>query len=227
MHCPIVVWAMPSGWFRFEQRNLASYLDDFIREGIGEGGDSIRPRQVDEAWRNVLKRFEPQAVPQRIWNHTLASGLLMPALGKAFTRFAAAQVATDQAVIACGLERYRLKNGAYPDKLEQLVPQVVDRLPADAVSGEPYRYALEDGGYKLWSVGWNAKDDGGTPGKSLFDTEAGDWAWRGGPARLQTNRVCTRDVSRTPVLADGVCGVTAFNTVRNVRFRRALSPKAA
>jgi hypothetical protein len=181
---PIVVWAMPSGWFRFEQRNLASYLDDFIKEGIGEGGNSIRPRQVDAAWRTVLKRFEPQAVCQRIWNHTLASGLLMPALGKALTRFAATQVGTEEAVIACGLERYWVQNNSYPEKLEQIVPRFLERLPADALSDEPYHYARENGGYKLWSVGWNAKDDGGMPGKNLFDIEGGDWVWRGSTTKL-------------------------------------------
>jgi len=30
----------------------------------------------------------------------------------------------------------------------------------------------------LYSVGWNEKDDGGTPGKALFDEKQGDWVWR-------------------------------------------------
>ena len=32
-----------------------------------------------------------------------------------------------------------------------------------------------DGQFILYSVGWNEKDDGGVPGKTLFDEKEGDW----------------------------------------------------
>jgi hypothetical protein len=47
------------------------------------------------------------------------------------------------------------------------------------IRGEPYKYRqTSDGGYVLYSVGWNEKDDGGLPGKRLFDDQDGDWVWK-------------------------------------------------
>jgi hypothetical protein len=46
------------------------------------------------------------------------------------------------------------------------------------INGEPFRYRRDaEGHFVLYSVGWNQQDDGGTPGKSLFDDKAGDWVW--------------------------------------------------
>ena len=35
-----------------------------------------------------------------------------------------------------------------------------------------------NGKFVLYSVGWNEKDDGGVPGKELFDPKDGDWVWQ-------------------------------------------------
>ena len=62
--------------------------------------------------------------------------------------------------------------------LEALVPQFISQLPNDVLTGEPYKYRLTGGGqFVLYSVGWNEKDDGGMPGKSIFDDKQGDWVW--------------------------------------------------
>jgi hypothetical protein len=60
-----------------------------------------------------------------------------------------------------------------------LTPQWIAQLPQDVFTGKPYAYRRLDGGnYILYSVGWNEKDDGGTPGKDLFDANSGDWIWQ-------------------------------------------------
>jgi hypothetical protein len=92
---------------------------------------------------------------------------------------AIAQTAVDEAVLACALERCRLANGQFPETLEALVPRFISELPNDVISGEPYKYHLtNDGQFVLYSVGWNEKDDGGVPGKTLFDEKEGDWVWQ-------------------------------------------------
>ena len=46
------------------------------------------------------------------------------------------------------------------------------------LTGEPYKYRrTDDGRFVLYSVGWDEKDDGGVPGKTLFDEKQGDWVW--------------------------------------------------
>ena len=81
--------------------------------------------------------------------------------------------------MACALERYRLANGQFPEKLDSLTPQYISRLPNDVITGQPYKYRrADDGQFILYSVGWNEKDDGGVPGThSLYDDKEGDWVW--------------------------------------------------
>lgn len=50
----------------------------------------------------------------------------------------------------------------YPERLDQLVPRFLERLPTDPFSGGPFCYERRGGGYLLSSVGPNGHDDGGT-----------------------------------------------------------------
>ena len=105
--------------------------------------------------------------------------MLLPALGNLPLKAAAAQTTTDQAALACALERFRLANGQFPEKLEALAPRFLQRFPNDIITGDSLKYRrTDDGRFVLYSVGWNEKDDGGTPGKTLFDEAQGDWVWR-------------------------------------------------
>jgi hypothetical protein len=99
-----------------------------------------------------------------------------------------AQTAINLAVLACGLERYRLENGKFPEDLTALPPGYAVRLPPDVVSGLPLKYRrLSPDRFELYSVGWNRTDEGGRPGPAYFDRRdrnelwrtlfEGDWAW--------------------------------------------------
>jgi hypothetical protein len=104
--------------------------------------------------------------------------MLLPALSNLPLKAAMAQTSADQAALACALERFRLSNGQFPEKLDALAPRFVPQLPNDVVTGDALKYRRTDGDvFVLYSVGWNEKDDGGTPGKTLFDNQ-GDWVWR-------------------------------------------------
>jgi hypothetical protein len=96
-------------------------------------------------------------------------------------KFAEAQTFADVAQVACALERYRLAQGGYPETLEALAPQYIDKLPHDIINGQPLNYRHTDGGnYIVYSVGWNEKDDGGKLGLTkggTIDNKTGDWVW--------------------------------------------------
>jgi hypothetical protein len=78
--------------------------------------------------------------------------------------------------LALAIERYRLDHGALPARLDDLVGDYVDRVPMDIFDGQPLRYALqEEGGYVIYSVGRNRKDEGGAP---LSGGDAGDIPFR-------------------------------------------------
>ncbi|MEC9234491.1 MAG: hypothetical protein VX403_11330 [Planctomycetota bacterium] len=60
------------------------------------------------------------------------------------------------------LLRYRLRDGAWPRDLEELVPGLLPALPRDPWTGAPLGYGLRNGVPELWSVGPDRVDDGGT-----------------------------------------------------------------
>jgi hypothetical protein len=83
----------------------------------------------------------------------------------------------NEARLAIALERFRMRNDRLPDALSALVPEYLDGLPPDIITGEPLRYRrLTEDHYLLWSVGWNEVDEDGAVGNSNND---GDWVWFG------------------------------------------------
>jgi hypothetical protein len=93
-------------------------------------------------------------------------------------RSAHVQTGMHLAVVACALERYRLRQGGYPSTLAALVPELLEKRVEDAITSQPFKYArTADGQFLLYSVGWNQKDDRGQiAGTYCFDQ--GDWVWR-------------------------------------------------
>jgi hypothetical protein len=143
----------------------------------------VFPRIVEQQDKELERELAGSAGANRvvagILKHRVLAALLLPALGHVARRPATAQTSADQAAIACALERYRLANGQYPEKLDALVPKFMSQLPVDVITAEPYKYRrTDDGKFVLYSVGWNETDDGGTPGNELHDPKQGDWVWQ-------------------------------------------------
>jgi hypothetical protein len=114
-----------------------------------------------------------------MWPQELSWSLLH--LHGSIMQIAYAQVQIDQALIASRLERYRLAHGDYPASLDELVPAYGSNLPHDIMNGEPYHYKLMgDGKYRLYSVGWNQKDDHGETGH-YRNLQSPDWVWANYP----------------------------------------------
>ena len=87
--------------------------------------------------------------------------LLIPAVrkvGNAGDRIA--QVYQNQQV-AFAMAAYRLENGRYPAKLDELAPKYLPAVPGDLFSGKALIYRPEGRGYLFYSFGVNGKDDGG------------------------------------------------------------------
>ncbi|HTV43266.1 MAG TPA: HEAT repeat domain-containing protein [Candidatus Sulfotelmatobacter sp.] len=76
----------------------------------------------------------------------------------------AAEAETERRIIvtALALERYREKNGAYPDSLQSLAPEFLQAVPVDFMNGQPLHYQASNGGhFLLYSVGLDCVDNGG------------------------------------------------------------------
>lgn len=178
--------AAPDGWLYFEERNQCRAFDQYLLPAIDDTNQVIRPQAVRDS-EAAINRLTGGSPGSRFLHHRFFAALLLPALSRVSEKAAFAQTAVDTAAIACGLERYRLAHGRFPDSLEQLKPDLMAQVPHDIINGQPLRYRLDSAGhYLLYSVGWNEKDDGGQPAlnkngdldrTSPLEQQRGDWVW--------------------------------------------------
>ena len=92
---------------------------------------------------------------------TIIGHLTMPAVDKvlmAEIRYQAKCVCTEVG-IAC--ERYLLKNGRWPNALDDLQSFGIAKGVVDPFDGQPLRYRIETDGVSIYSIGTNGIDDGG------------------------------------------------------------------
>ena len=175
---------LPEGWFA---NNCAFLADDYerhvfspVRNGacLGELIQTAGDRNDQMRNLNLVQEF----------TYSLA---LMAAVSteRIFQRIAYTEARRRQAVIVCALHRYRLEHvDGFPDTLEALVPAYLDAIPVDPMDGKAMRYQRTNDGsdFLLWSIGFDATDDGGTlnlrpdhPDKTRLERDSyiGDWPW--------------------------------------------------
>jgi hypothetical protein len=65
-------------------------------------------------------------------------------------------------IVAVAMERFRLINHRWPDRLEELVPAYLKAIPLDPFDGQPVRLVRKGTASLIYSVGPNQIDDHGT-----------------------------------------------------------------
>ena len=106
--------------------------------------------------------------------------LAFPALLGVVARVAFAQNSSNQARIACAIQRYFRSHSIVPESLADLVPAYLDAIPIDIITGSPMAYRVTGPDtYQLWSVGWNETDEGGVPPSPPRLLKEYDWVWEG------------------------------------------------
>lgn len=165
-------WIAPHGFFRRNQVEQNRVADRLIAEIL------------DPGWPASMVPPKPDAVRMRELGLSPANerkilvSLLVPALDKAHYKAARQNTAARMGETACALERYRLKHGRHPERLEDLVPAFLGAVPADPMDRKPLRYErLAGEEYRLWSVGLNGRDDGGVTREPAENDRSGDWVW--------------------------------------------------
>lgn len=168
-----LAFLVPRGWYRMEQYEYTRLAQQFVLPGADGTNRLVHPAVIN---RNQVQL--EKALPEgwrSLFRHRMIARLLMPGVAKVHRRAAEAQTAAHQAAIACALERYRRKRGQYPAEIAALAPELMAAVPRDVIGGRPMGYKPGKP-FALYSVGWDEKDNGGTPGKTLWD-EQGDWVW--------------------------------------------------
>ncbi|MEO6053586.1 MAG: hypothetical protein ABIP97_06200 [Chthoniobacterales bacterium] len=110
----------------------------------------------------------------------LLSAQIIPAISGAGRKFAETQSQIEMTRIACALERYKIACGVYPETLDALIPNYIEKLPNDVASAKPYHYRRNaPDKFTLWSVGFDGVDDNATPVAKAAEgeIEKGDWVW--------------------------------------------------
>ena len=171
-------YSFPSGWFYQNDITLARAFQQSLRTEIEVKGQFFSP-QIEQRIGNVRS----EAYFHYRSPYYFYFPMIFPDFGKTARTFAFRQASVDMARTACALERYRLANGVYPEALNALAPQFIEKLPHDVINGQPLHYRrMDDGKFLLYSVGWNEKDDGGvvvlSTGGRVVETANGDWVWQ-------------------------------------------------
>lgn len=151
----LILWFGPRGWTYLWLVHLG---DGFQRASEVLGG--IRGAAIPTHLEQVTGRFPGrEGLPLLAYN----------------------QVIVDETRIVCALERYRFLHNQYPESLNALAPQFLDKVPHDLIDGQPLRYRRTiEGKFSLYSIGWNETDDGGqvAPGVDRgHNLTIGDWVW--------------------------------------------------
>jgi len=159
---------MPRGWF-YQNMAAGAQMEQQALDNLDPTNQLVQPRPMTDLVRELVSERERRS-PYRF-----LVAVALPNFAKALQTTAGNQTLLNQARIACALERARLAQGRYPETLEALTPTFIERLPHDLFGGQSLKYRPnKDGGYLVYSIGWDEKDGGGVPGKSR---EVGDWVW--------------------------------------------------
>ncbi len=82
------------------------------------------------------------------------------------------------AITSLAMERYRITNGKWPRKLDELVPEYLAKLPKDPFNGEPLLVGTIPGGLVIYSVGPDLQDNNGLIDDSKPTKEGTDIGFR-------------------------------------------------
>ncbi|EDY21983.1 hypothetical protein CfE428DRAFT_0108 [Chthoniobacter flavus Ellin428] len=162
--------AYPSGWTYFSQVRSNRYIDEMLARVSVDPPRIFPERAIPARPDNTITRFQRLAY--------LPFYLLVPALEEMERTYGRSQTLLDETRLGCALERCRLAQGSYPPSLDALAPSELFALPRDVMNGEPLHYEVDaDGGYRLWSVGWDLRDDGGKTNPQRGAKQQLDWIW--------------------------------------------------
>jgi len=86
------------------------------------------------------------------WNYRFLTRSLTKNLIQFRTKTARIESEIDAAKLTLALHIFKNQNGSFPDKLEQLAPDILKEIPVDPISGKPFEYHKTDGTFTLSSV---------------------------------------------------------------------------
>ncbi len=134
-----------------DQRYYLSQMARLIQAAETPGPAALK--QVNE--------LENELHQDRFPIRRMLSRMTLPALFKAVAKNARHLTIMRSAQTACAVERYQLKHQSLPKTLEELVPEFLESVPEDPMTGGPLKYLIRGEGYVVYGVGEDGTDDRG------------------------------------------------------------------
>jgi hypothetical protein len=173
---PSVFRRLPGGFIDQNKVHIARIIQDSALP-ILDPVNRLVDLRANSRFDAEIDRLSAHKTPYNVF-----AALLFPALKRVADKVAYVQSAVNLAVVACALERHRLAEGAYPEKLEALAPRFLPAVPLDTVTGKlpAYRRTAPDR-FTLYAIGLSGEDHGGKlvfeKGKPQLRARDSDWPW--------------------------------------------------
>jgi len=165
----LITTLYPKGWAYSDLALIATLHQRWIH-ALGDRGEGLRPADFEFLENEIMQWSFPTKIKH------IFSAKALPSVVGIVNKGVSVQAGIDEARTALTLERYRLAYGNFPDSLEALVPQFLPAVPLDRMTSKPHNYRrISSDDFVLWSIGWDAVDDNGTPVDRK--TKKGDWVW--------------------------------------------------
>jgi hypothetical protein len=119
----------------------------------------------------------------------LLTRLFLPAMQKVSEAYVRHLANLRTCIVALACERFRLANGRWPAKLEELQPKFIKDLPKDPFNDQPLKLKKEKDGICIYSVGENEIDDAG----DVTNRSLNDPRYYGGTAGSNNNLGTTQN----------------------------------
>jgi hypothetical protein len=169
----------PTGWYYQSELSGARAYTENIRPIFDLESRCLSKKTAKEL-RFQLPDFRPE-----IWDvggirTTVYSMFSAPFAAPTYLgRYLYSQATVDLARVACALERFRLKEGTYPETLDVLAPEFIEKLPIDVVTGEPLHYKRDaEDHFILYETGSAGMDLKGRTRLSPYGYLTGNWVWQ-------------------------------------------------
>ena len=202
-------------------------LDHEVLLAYGRGDPAVSALH-NEAQRSLsmpLSAYLADSLTQRLLNDRGDDSATNAANWAHFrTQLGRADASLRALQIRAAIALFSKERGGPPDALTELVPVCLPAVPADPFDGKPMRYARTGATWKLWSVGPDLKDDGGTvsEGKPGFSWAGPDYVFISKlPSALERQAAWRTESAKLPPIAispeagDDMMGLTPLHYAAN------------
>ncbi len=147
---PIVQWLYGEAMATHAWGTILEEMETAV--AVADAPLSQQQAMID-SWGQGLSARSSEGTLQRF------DRLLLPAMSHMVSSYVTSRARLRTAVVAVAAERYRRKQGRWPESAEQLTPWPLSRVPGDPHTDEPLIWLRSGGGLAIYSTGPNLIDD--------------------------------------------------------------------